>query len=149
MQENSKQYILNSRLGLQPNLQNYNYNCFTHQLFSKSLPLHALCGICIPTNKIFMLYNFMGLPLHTESKPISNKREISTIWTNNSYLISISIIKIKRIKMRGHMINHSSHTMALGSTKPLTEMSTRDLPGGIGQPEHKAHNLITICEPIV
>jgi hypothetical protein len=26
--------------------------------------------------------------------------------------------------------NHSSHTMALGSTHPLTEMSTRNLPGG-------------------
>jgi hypothetical protein len=26
--------------------------------------------------------------------------------------------------------NPSSHTMALGSTQPLTEMSTRNLPGG-------------------
>jgi hypothetical protein len=26
--------------------------------------------------------------------------------------------------------NHSSRTMALGSTQPLTEMSTRNLPGG-------------------
>jgi hypothetical protein len=28
--------------------------------------------------------------------------------------------------------NPSSRTMALGSTQPLTEMSTRDLPGGRG-----------------
>jgi hypothetical protein len=27
--------------------------------------------------------------------------------------------------------NRSSHTMALGSTQPLTEMSTRNLPGGV------------------
>jgi hypothetical protein len=27
---------------------------------------------------------------------------------------------------------HSSRTMALGSTQPLTEMSTRNLPGGKG-----------------
>jgi hypothetical protein len=27
-------------------------------------------------------------------------------------------------------------TMVLGSTQPLTEMTTRDLPGGIGQPAH-------------
>jgi hypothetical protein len=26
--------------------------------------------------------------------------------------------------------NPSSHTMALGSTQPLTDMSTRNLPGG-------------------
>jgi hypothetical protein len=70
MQENSKQYTLNSRLGLQPNLQNYNYNCFTYQRSLKFLPLHALCGIYIPTNKIFMLNNFTGLPLYTESKQI-------------------------------------------------------------------------------
>jgi hypothetical protein len=27
--------------------------------------------------------------------------------------------------------NHSSRTMALGLTQPLTEMSTRNLPGGV------------------
>jgi hypothetical protein len=27
--------------------------------------------------------------------------------------------------------NHSSRTMALGSTQPLTDMSTRNLPGGV------------------
>jgi hypothetical protein len=45
--------------------------------------------------------------------------------------------------------NPSSRTMALGSTQPLTEMSTRDLPGGIGRPARKADNLTTIYEPIV
>jgi hypothetical protein len=40
-------------------------------------------------------------------------------------------------------------TMALGSTQPLTEMSTRNLPGGKGQPVHKADNRTAICEPIV
>jgi hypothetical protein len=39
--------------------------------------------------------------------------------------------------------------MALGSTQPLTEMSTRDLPVGKGRPVRKADNLIAICEPIV
>jgi hypothetical protein len=42
-----------------------------------------------------------------------------------------------------------SLTMALGSTQPLTEMSTRNLPGGKGWPLHKADNLTTMCEPIV
>jgi hypothetical protein len=36
--------------------------------------------------------------------------------------------------------------MTPGPTQPLTEMSTRNLPGGKGRPEHKADKLIAICE---
>jgi hypothetical protein len=32
---------------------------------------------------------------------------------------------------------------------PLTEMSTRNLPGGKGRPARKADNLTAISEPIV
>jgi hypothetical protein len=39
--------------------------------------------------------------------------------------------------------------MALGSTQPLTEMSTKILPGGKVRPEREADNLTAICEPIV
>jgi hypothetical protein len=39
--------------------------------------------------------------------------------------------------------------MALGSTQPLTETSTRNLPGGKGQPAYEADNLTGICESIV
>jgi hypothetical protein len=39
--------------------------------------------------------------------------------------------------------------MALGSTQPLTEMSTRNFPGGKGRPAHKADNFTAICEPTV
>jgi hypothetical protein len=53
--------------------------------------------------------------------------------------------------------NPSSRTMALGSTRPLTEMSIRNLSVGKGRPAgrlagwpaHKADNLTGICEPIV
>jgi hypothetical protein len=45
--------------------------------------------------------------------------------------------------------NPSSRNMALGSTQPLTEMSTRNLPGGKGRPARKADNLTAVCEPIV
>jgi hypothetical protein len=38
--------------------------------------------------------------------------------------------------------------MALGPTQPLTEMSTRNLPGGKGRPARTADNLTAICEPI-
>jgi hypothetical protein len=39
--------------------------------------------------------------------------------------------------------------MALGSTQPLTEISTRNLPGGKEQPARKTDNLTAICEPII
>jgi hypothetical protein len=45
--------------------------------------------------------------------------------------------------------NPFRRNMALGSTQPLTEMCTRNLPGGKGGPARKADNLIAICEPIV
>jgi hypothetical protein len=38
--------------------------------------------------------------------------------------------------------------MALGFTHPLTEMSMRNLPGGKGQPVHKADNLTALCESV-
>jgi hypothetical protein len=45
--------------------------------------------------------------------------------------------------------NHSSRTMALGSTQPLTEMSTRNFPGGKKRPARRADNLAAIYEPNV
>jgi hypothetical protein len=45
--------------------------------------------------------------------------------------------------------NLSSRIMALRSTKHLTDMSTRSLPGVKGRPARKANNLFAICEPIV
>jgi hypothetical protein len=43
----------------------------------------------------------------------------------------------------------SSRTMALGSTQPLTEMSTRNFPWGKKRPARKADNLAAIYEPNV
>jgi hypothetical protein len=45
--------------------------------------------------------------------------------------------------------NPSSRIMAVRSTQPLTEMSTRNFAGGKGRPARKADRLTTICEPIV
>jgi hypothetical protein len=39
--------------------------------------------------------------------------------------------------------------MALGLTQPLTEMSTRDVPGGKGRLVCKTDNLTAIYEPYV
>jgi hypothetical protein len=46
-------------------------------------------------------------------------------------------------------ISYILHSMALGSTQPLTEMSTRNFPGSKGRPASKADNLTAIFEPIV
>jgi hypothetical protein len=45
--------------------------------------------------------------------------------------------------------NPSSRTMTLGSTQHLTEMSTRNLPGGKKLLAHRADTLAVICEPNV
>jgi hypothetical protein len=45
-----------------------------------------------------------------------------------------------------YLPNPFSRTMDLGSTQPLTETSTRNLPGVKGRPAHKADNPTTICE---
>jgi hypothetical protein len=48
-----------------------------------------------------------------------------------------------------NLSNPFSLNMPRGSTQPLTEMSTRNLPGGKKRPARRADNLAAICEPIV
>jgi hypothetical protein len=55
-----------------------------------------------------------------------------------------------RVPMRSldffNRLNPSNRTMALGSTQPLTEMSTRNFPGDSGRPARMADNLTAIGE---
>jgi hypothetical protein len=44
-----------------------------------------------------------------------------------------------------HVPNPSNRAISLGSTNPLTEMSTRNLPGLKRRPACKADNLTAIC----
>jgi hypothetical protein len=44
--------------------------------------------------------------------------------------------------------NPTSRNMALGSTQPLTEMGSRNIPGGKGRPALKADSPTAISEPI-
>jgi hypothetical protein len=39
--------------------------------------------------------------------------------------------------------------MSLMSIQPLTEMSTKNFPGGKGRPARNADYLTAVCEPIV
>jgi hypothetical protein len=45
--------------------------------------------------------------------------------------------------------NSSSRTVALRSNQLLTQMSTRNFPGGKKRPARRAYNLAAICEPNV
>jgi hypothetical protein len=45
--------------------------------------------------------------------------------------------------------NPCSRTLVVVLTQPLTEMSTKNFPGGKRQQARKADNLIAICELIV
>jgi hypothetical protein len=45
--------------------------------------------------------------------------------------------------------NPSNRTMVLGSTQPLTEVSTRNLPGSKKRPARRADNFAAICKPSV
>jgi hypothetical protein len=45
--------------------------------------------------------------------------------------------------------NPSSRTIAMGLTRPLTDISTRNFPVGNARPARKADNFTAICEPIV
>jgi hypothetical protein len=48
-----------------------------------------------------------------------------------------------------NLSSQSSCTMTVGSTQPLTEMSTKIVPVGKARPERKAGDLTVICEPTV
>ena len=45
-----------------------------------------------------------------------------------------------------HWCNPSGRTIALGSTQPLTEISTKNIPGGKRRPAHRADNLDTCAD---
>jgi hypothetical protein len=47
-----------------------------------------------------------------------------------------------------HLSDPSNRSMALVVTQPLTQISTRNLPGGKAKPARKA-DVTAICNPIV
>jgi hypothetical protein len=55
----------------------------------------------------------------------------------------IGLVQCKNLLL---VIVEPSCAMSLGSTQPLTEMSTRNLPGGKKRPVCRADNLAAICE---
>jgi hypothetical protein len=58
-------------------------------------------------------------------------------------------IPIRLLDFFFNLLNHSSCIMVLSFTQPLTEMSTRNLPGDKGRPAQEADSLNPICELIL
>jgi hypothetical protein len=111
---------------------------------SSSISSHKSCNY---TLRSFFLTSFQiisnYLPVSKlRRQPVVQLRHYATSWkvTGSIFEEAIDIF---------NWTNPSSHTMALGSTQPVTEMSTRKLPGGKGRPARNPNNLTVICEPIV
>jgi hypothetical protein len=58
------------------------------------------------------------------------------------------VFPIRSLEFFFNLPNLSSHTMALGSIQPLTEMSTTNFPGGKERPARKADKFTAILELI-
>jgi hypothetical protein len=84
----------------------------------------------------------LSIPLHTNY--LSINLSLSKTRRNGRKLIRLQGSSLEFF----HRMNPSSRFMALGFTQPLTEMSTRNIPGGKGRPAHNA-NVTIICELIV
>jgi hypothetical protein len=116
------------------NIQSVLYSLLTH---SHPLPLsHTLTHTLLFTHVTHPSQSLSFTPayLHTLHNATSRKVERSSPDEVDFFF---------------KLPNPFSRTMALRSTQPLTEMSTRNLPGGKGRPARRSDKLTDICEPIV
>jgi hypothetical protein len=68
------------------------------------------------------------------------------MWKRSSLRHYATSRKVAEITGTFDWPNPSSCTIAPGSTQPLVEMSTRNLPGGKGWPTHRADNLTAVSQ---
>jgi hypothetical protein len=117
------------------------------------------CGVHVHSPCLPVVCNLRGL-----YRRIHNAYSYIPTIVNISIYSSVQFVKLPCINgARGFVLswglnqdingffispNPSSSTMALGLTQPLTEMSTRNLPGGKARPTYKTDILNAICEPI-
>jgi hypothetical protein len=94
----------------------------------------------------------MGLSLSLSIIKCNNEEDYVSNIAASTFFTILSIKSKHKIVVLVQIVylpNPSSRTMALGSTQPLTEISTRNLPGGKERPARKADKLTAICEPTV
>jgi hypothetical protein len=113
---------------------------------SSDTQMSILLSRCIHVRSITEL---VEAALHTERRATNNTLSKSSLaeFSQASVRKLAGSIPDEVIEFF-NSLNHSSRNVALGSTQPLTEMSTRNLKVGKGQPARKADNLTDFCEPI-
>jgi hypothetical protein len=87
---------------------------------------------CIPQNsyhytlRFFRAYGKRNGQFNSATMAVSGRSRSRSIWQSRREFMLLSAIKISSA---ANTTNPSSRTMALGSTQPLTEMSTRNFHG--------------------
>jgi hypothetical protein len=142
----------------------WSWKCHVDQWLNYMIQNFGIIGLLL---EFLDIQNFYSVELIIQV----HKVNFLSIYWFHSFIRLISVIKILPFVYikRGHYAtsrkvvgsipdevigffnwpNHSSRTVALGSTPPITEINSRNLPGGKGRLVRKADNLSAICEPIV
>jgi hypothetical protein len=93
-------------------------------------------------------------PVNCKSFPLYGKKHLLPLYLQREHWGTMlqagrSLIRITDEVDFFNLPNPSSCTMALGSIQALTEMNTRNLPGGKKRPAHRTDNIAAIREPNV
>jgi hypothetical protein len=95
---------------------------------------------------MYLYQIFKGLSLHNNADSYSKWARGSVIGLASMLQAGKSRVRVPMRWIFFNLPNPSNRIMDLRSTQPLTEMSTRNLPGGKGRLARKADNLTAICE---
>jgi hypothetical protein len=99
--------------------------------------------LCIPYG-----FSVSSLQIGCGTRPASYPRGTGGLFLRGVKRHSVPKSGMMELNLRSPIRLHGSLTMALGSTQPLTEMSTRNLPRGKGRSARRDDNLTALCEPI-
>jgi hypothetical protein len=140
------QFILTSRVGVTSLLQGFPTKFYMHfrlpiEWYMPCISHHSQFN---HSNNIWWRIKFMKSDICTVACYSSCNRPWRLIGLWDTVIVSIPDEVIGFFNWS----NSSSRTMTLGSTQPLTEMSTRNILGTKGWPARKTDNLAAICEPI-
>jgi hypothetical protein len=140
---------------------NFSVCCVSRQSNGQSLSLVQMFKSCSLFPRALRIYRTSFVPRLQEltTEPHSDSLQSSTQinGASGSVVGWGTMLQVGKSRFRFPMSSldflnlsaPSSLTTALESTQPLTEMSTRNLPGSKGRAARKVHNLTAICEPIV
>jgi hypothetical protein len=113
---------------------------------SFSAPRRSIVSLTI---LLFLPFFLIFLPEYSSSIPKTEGARGSIVGWGTMLQAGRSPVRVPDEVDSSNWPNHSSRTMVLVSTQPLTEMSTRNLPAGKKRSAPRADNLAAICEPII